>query len=203
MIEWFSKFWNNAWNGLVSWINGLNAGTDKSNDESFNLQTLLLTVFITAAVTLIFDWWARPRLEVRNERFKLRAQDRLTLLKTLRRSVMICGQLQPPPTDVSERVALALQKNGQELRDELLVCSTKILECITALPKELGPEMTELLSTTQGYIKGLCWSDEDHHEVGKLAYVPLGLALSAASSTQSIRPKRTYKKKIREFLDSW
>ncbi|WP_262105769.1 hypothetical protein [Arthrobacter sp. Marseille-P9274] len=144
-----------------------------------DLESLILTVIITVVVTLLFDWWVRPRLEVRNELFKMRANDHLQLVRTLQSMTAACNQMRLSEQD---KASSQLHERAAAARAKLVVAADAIQFSAVVLEHRLTRTTKRMIASTAGYIHGACDFDAPHWMVGRQGAKPVSILLDAVSA---------------------
>ena len=158
------------------------------------------TVIITVVVTLLFDWWVKPRLEVRNELFKMRAQDRIDLIRTLNSLLISCGQMSTPDHE-NEQIQGLLKDRAEALRQNLPQEAQGMQMALVALGDRLSPTMREMLSKSYGYILGACMSGQPPKVVAQSVVVPVALLLDAVRAQKFTVNHWYQQRRLRRWLD--
>ncbi|EMY36104.1 hypothetical protein D477_000839 [Arthrobacter crystallopoietes BAB-32] len=158
------------------------------------------TVIITVLVTLVFDWWVKPRFEVRNEMFRMRAQDRIALIRTLNSMMISCGQMIGSEHEDAETHGV-LQSRAQDLRENLPKEAHGLQAAMVSLGDRLTPATREMLSKSYGFIIRLCHSSNSHKIVGQYAAVPVGLLLDAVSAQRYTINHWYQQRRLRQWME--
>ncbi|ABK02740.1 hypothetical protein Arth_1346 [Arthrobacter sp. FB24] len=128
---------------------------------AWSLGTVLATAAAGAVVALLVDFFLKPRLQVRNEKFSQRAKDQLELLRVVR-AIMIQSRLgimeatrEDLPEDVRMQVAAAIELHNESKLDKLRALSVELEEAYAVGGPHLPPPVVRLVEHAGGILQGL------------------------------------------------
>lgn len=149
-----------------------------SVSAAWNIWTVLGTAGVGASVALLVDFFLKPRLQVRNEKFARKAKDLLDLQAGVRSMMLDAAQLNDPELDDEE-----FRQRYDARRNKI---RARLLEKAEDLPDVYGPAAHHLPDELGAYVVqcvgqtiGACMSEHPHGEVHAFLAPRLALAYDA------------------------
>jgi hypothetical protein len=131
-----------------------------------NMTDLLTSASVAAAVTLVIEYSAKPRLEARKDRILERERSKRRAAQLLLEVTQIAGQLgyrDESARDPEMRRKLA--EHATQLRQRLVQISNELVSLTPAFALELPEAVRTSLALAMGHIKGAAISSKLNAEV--------------------------------------
>lgn len=131
----------------------------------WNIWTVLGTAGAGAAVALLVDFFLKPRLQVRNEKFSQRAKDRLEIVKVVRaimietRKGMTEDSLRGVPSDALEALQGLVDRHNAERLARLDELSGDLATAYAVGGHHLATPVLRLVEHAGGLLQGLLLAD--------------------------------------------
>lgn len=134
---------------------------------AWNMWTVLGTAGAGAAVALLVDFFLKPRLQVRNERFSQRAKDRLELTRVVRalllefsKGMSAEAHLRVPEEARPELLDLVDRHNAERV-EKIYDLTAEYNAAFAAASSRLPQPVLKLASYTGALLEGLLLADVD------------------------------------------
>ncbi|MFH5877833.1 hypothetical protein [Arthrobacter sp. NA-172] len=145
---------------------------------AWDVWAVLGTEGVGAFVALFVDFFLKPRLQVRNERFSRRAKDLLDLLDGVRSMLLDAAQLNDQSSDDAEFLR-RYEDRRKMIRDRLLDKAESSQDVYGPAAHHLHPAIGQYVQQCVGLTIGACMSEHAHGAVHAFLEPRLGLAYEA------------------------
>lgn len=132
---------------------------------AWNVWTVMGTAGAGAAVALLVDFFLKPRLQVRNEKFSQRAKDQMEVVKVVRavmietRKGMTSESLRGVPADAQEQLQELVDRHNAECLAKLNELSGDLATAYAAGGHHLHGPVLRLVEHAAGLLQGLLLAD--------------------------------------------
>jgi hypothetical protein len=131
------------------------------------MWTVLGTAGAGAAVALLVDFFLKPRLQVRNERFSQRAKERMELTRVVRALMLEFGKGMSPkahlrvPEDARPELLELMGRHDEERLEKIYALTGDYNAAYASASHHLQPPVFKLATYTGGLLEGLLLADVD------------------------------------------
>jgi hypothetical protein len=145
---------------------------------AWNIGTVLGTAAVGALVALLVDFFLKPRLQVRNEKFSRKAKDLLDLQAGIRSMMIDAVQLNEPGMD-DEKFRTLWEERRKKVRNRLQDKAEELQDVYGPAAHHLPDAMNTYIQQCIGLTIGACMSENSHSEIGGFLAPRLALAYDA------------------------